>query len=64
MSDLDEERNQRDDDAQSSNKRPPDAPAEEIDEERRNEDRLGALLPKAGGRPPVEGLWLEGLSKF
>ena len=43
--DLDAERNQRDDEAQSSNKRPADSPAEGLDSERR--DRLGALLGEA-----------------
>ena len=46
---LDEERSQRDDAAQSSRKRDADEPVEAIDAERRNEERLGVLMAEVGG---------------
>ena len=52
---LDEERNQRDDEAQSSNKRQPEQPAEAIDGERDQKGaRLGILKVEAGARAPAD----------
>ena len=52
---LDEERNQRDNEAQSSNKRQPEQPAEEIDGDRdQKEARFGVLKVEAGARAPAE----------
>ena len=65
--DLDAERSQRDDAAQSSNKRPAEVPVEEIDSERREEARLGLLKAEVGGRPPAEAgslLSLHSLNTF